>query len=203
VGLIGELTRLVLDLALGQLVSLDGAGHLLEMRVNLSRLDLVDPSLPAFVEALLARHDVAPGRLTLEVTESCLGDDPELAHESIVRLRAAGIRVAIDDFGVGYSSMSQLLELPVDELKVDKSFVLAMSSDERAKAVVRATVDVARALGLTTVAEGIEDSATLLAVQAMGVDVAQGYFLGCPFTYDQLVEYLRDPATIVEREAVR
>jgi diguanylate cyclase (GGDEF)-like protein len=200
VGLICSMTRLILELAVEQQARLDDAGHRLQMSVNISRFDLIDAGLPSFIVALLDRYGIEPSRLTLEVTESSLGEHPTRSSESIERLRERGIRISIDDFGVGYSSMSQLLELRVDELKIDKSFVLALGHDHRARAVIGATIDIARALKLTLVAEGIEDSATLKAVHDMGIDIAQGYFIACPFTQRQLDEFLMHPSTIVQRE---
>jgi diguanylate cyclase (GGDEF)-like protein len=189
-GMIRSLTRTVIDLAVAELARLDATGYRLGIRVNISRVDLHDEELPGYVDVVLARHGVAPERLTLEVTETSLSEDPDRTRRSIVRLRERGILVSIDDFGVGYSSLSQLLELPVDELKIDKSFVLALGVDARARAVVTATVELARALGLTVVAEGVESSTGLHAVEELGVDVAQGYFVACPFTSAQLDAYL-------------
>ena len=198
VGLIHDMTRLVLDLAICETARLDGAGHHLQMSVNLSRSDLVDEGLASFIGGLLDRYGVAPHRLTLEITESSLGEDPVHSAKCIESLRAQGMRISIDDFGVGYSALSQLLELTVDELKIDKSFVLALETDFRARAVIGATISVARALGLTIVAEGIETSESLKAVHDLGIDVAQGYFIACPFTSDQLDEFLLAPSSIVE-----
>jgi diguanylate cyclase len=193
-GMIRTLTRTVIELAVAELDRLDRRGSQLQMSVNISRLDLLDEGLPEFVDVVLARYHVAPERLTLEVTETSLSDDPARATRSIVQLRERGIRVAIDDFGVGYSSLSQLLELPVDELKIDKTFVLALGVDARARAVVTATVELARALGLVVVAEGIESSTSLTAVEELGVDVAQGYFVACPYTSAQLDAFLASPS---------
>ncbi len=186
VGLIPQLTRAVLDLAIAEAARLEGLGHSLQMSVNICRYDLIDQELPEHIDALLERHGLAPDHLTLEVTESCLSDDPEGVKRSIKQLRARGIRISIDDFGVGYSSLSQLLELPIDELKIDKSFVLALDSDHRARAITRATVELARALNLTVVAEGVESSKTLESLRQLGADVAQGYHIGLPLTSRQL-----------------
>jgi len=190
VGMIRTLTRTVIELAVAQLASLDRQGWSLQMSVNISRLDLLDEELPGYVDVVLAHHRVAPERLTLEITETSISKDPQHALASIVHLRERGMRISIDDFGVGYSSLSQLLELPVDELKIDKSFVLALGVDARARAVVTATIELARALGLTVVAEGIESSTSLHAVTELGVDVAQGYFVACPYSTTQLEDYL-------------
>jgi diguanylate cyclase (GGDEF)-like protein len=195
IGMIQTLTRRVIELAVTELARLDRDGQSLQMSVNISRLDLLDDELPGYIDVVLAQHRVAPERLTLEVTETAISKDPSHASSSIVRLRESGLRISIDDFGVGYSSLSQLLELPVDELKIDKSFVLALGVDARARAVVTATIELARALGLTVVAEGIESSTSLRAVTELGVDVAQGYFVACPYTSAQLDAYLSTRAT--------
>jgi len=163
------------------------------MSVNISRYDLIDEQLPAFIDAILDRHGVPHQRLTLEVTESSLGEDPARAKRSIDELRVRGIRISIDDFGVGYSSMSQLLELPVDELKIDKSFVLALGGDLRAGAIISSTIELARALNLTVVAEGVECLESLTSLRDLGTDVAQGYHIARPLSPAQLYEYLALP----------
>ena len=195
-GLMPQLTRAVLDLAVGEAARLDRAGHRLRMSVNISRYDLVDEDLAAYVDTVLALHGFPPDRLTLEVTESALGGDPERAERCVLQLRARGLRVSIDDFGVGYSSMSQLLGLAVDELKIDKSFVLGLTSDPRAEAIVRSTIELARALSLTLVAEGIETEEVLRSLQSLGADIGQGYLIARPLTSEQLDEYLAKPSEV-------
>jgi len=195
--LIRPLTRKVITLAVEELSRLEAAGHDLEISVNISRVDLLDDELPGFIAATLASHSIDPSRLTLEITESCLGEDPVRATSATTALRSSGIRIAVDDFGVGYSALSQLLELTVDELKIDKAFVLALGADPRARAVICAIVEFAKALGLTVVAEGVENSASLQLLVAQGVDIAQGYFVACPFTSSQLREFLRQPSAIL------
>ena len=194
VGLIPSLTRAVLDLAVAEAARLDRAGHRLQMSVNISRYDLVDEHLPTYIDTVLARHGVLHHRLTLEVTESCLGDDPERAKRCIEELRSRGVRIAIDDFGVGYSSMSQLLELPIDELKIDKSFIAALAGDRRAGAIISSTVQLGRALNLDIVAEGVETAVTLGTLRRLGTDIGQGYHIARPLTPDQLDDYLADAA---------
>jgi EAL domain-containing protein (putative c-di-GMP-specific phosphodiesterase class I) len=175
------------------------------MSVNISRYDLVDETLPAYIDRLLAQHGVPHDQMTLEITESCLSDDPERSKRSIEKLRAHGIRISIDDFGVGYSSMSQLLELPIDELKIDKSFVLALESDERAHAIISSAVELARALELVVVVEGVELPKTLPLLQRLGADVAQGYHISHPLTRNLLDEFLAETHHRhgLEPEAVR
>jgi diguanylate cyclase (GGDEF)-like protein len=208
-GLVHELTRAVLHRSIAELARLHRGGYELQMSVNISRYDLLDDELPDLIARLLTRHGVAPSWLTLEITETSLVEEPAHAKQSIERLRAQGIRISIDDFGVGYSSMSQLLHLAVDELKIDKTFVLALGVDDRARAVISATIELARALDLAVVAEGIENVHSLSVVSALGVDLGQGYFVAVPFSSRQLADFLSNPAAIsaagakVRRAALR
>jgi diguanylate cyclase len=195
-GLMPQLTSAVLEIAVGDAARLDRAGHQLDMSVNISRYDLIDEDLASCVADVLARHGFPPDRLTLEVTESALGGDPQRAERCVRQLRNLGVRVSIDDFGVGYSSMSQLLALAIDELKIDKSFTLALTSDPRALAIVRSTIELARALSLTLVAEGIETEEVLRTLQGLGAEVGQGYLFARPLTSEQLDEYLAEPELV-------
>ncbi|MFY9783142.1 MAG: EAL domain-containing protein [Acidimicrobiales bacterium] len=190
VGLIMPLTRTVLDRAITELARLDRSGHSLHMSVNISRWDLMDQHLAESLERMLQWHKIPAARITLEVTESCLSQDPVRAKESLERLRKSGVKISIDDFGVGYSSMSQLLELPVDELKIDKSFTLALNSDRRAISLIRSMIEMARALGLVVIAEGIEDEENYELLRSAGTDIAQGNFVSRPLTSLQLDEFL-------------
>ena len=192
-GLMPPFTRTILELAVVEAARLDRAGHKLHMSVNISRYDLVDEDLPDFIENLLGLHGFPPGRLTLEITESSFGKDPDRVAQCVNDLRERGIRISIDDFGVGYSSMSQLLRLPIDELKVDKSFVIGLCSDVRAQAIVRSAIELARAFDLSLVAEGIEDEAVLQLLQNLGVDIGQGYFIAGPLTSEQFDDFLAHP----------
>jgi diguanylate cyclase (GGDEF)-like protein len=188
--LMPQLTRAVLDLSLAQAAHLDESGHRLRMSVNISRHDLVDEDLPDYIDRALERNHFPHDRLTLEITESALGGDPDRAERCVRELRARGLRISIDDFGVGYSSMSQLLELSIDELKIDKSFVLGIISDPRARAIVRSSVELARALDLSIVAEGIETVEVFEALQAVGADIGQGNMIGPPMAPQQLESFL-------------
>ncbi len=189
-GLMPLVTRAVLDLAIAEAARLDRGGRHLEMSVNISQHDLVDADLPDYIEQVLALHGFPHERLTLEITESAFGSDPARAERCVQELRARGLRIAIDDFGVGYSSMSQLLGLAIDELKIDRSFVFELCSDPRAQAIVRSAIELARALGLTVVAEGIEREDVLDALQGIGADIGQGYFIARPLTSEQLDAFL-------------
>lgn len=152
----------------------------LSVAVNLSSRDLLDQELPLFILALLRDHDLAARHLTLEITEEALVRDFSRATLVLQCLRDLGVRIAIDDFGTGYSSLSQLKNLPVDELKIDRSFVMGLPRDRADSAIVRATVDLAHDLGLQVVAEGIESPAALRWLAEHGCECAQGFLISRP-----------------------
>ncbi len=179
-GLIRRLTKAVLTQAVEQCAAWARSHNGLRVSVNISATDLVDDSLPDLVAELLRSHGLRGDALTLEITETSIVLDSERAQRAIHSLRGIGVRVSVDDFGVGYSSMSQLLALSIDEVKIDRSFVSGVISDPKAHAIVAATVQLGRALGVVLVAEGIEDDATLTAMRDLGVDRAQGFLLGRP-----------------------
>ena len=184
-GLIGPLTRYVLDLALAQARAWSDAGRSLTVSVNLSARNLLDEGLPGQVGALLKAHGVAPELLNLEVTESAIMTEPARARQSLEQLAELGIGISIDDFGAGYTSLGQLRYLPVSELKIDKSFVMTMTEDPSNALIVRSVVDLGHNLGFTLVAEGVDTEQILIALAAVGCDVAQGYYLSRPMTADE------------------
>ena len=141
------------------------------------------------VAAALARHGVAPELLRLEITESAIMGDPERALRILQKLADGGVRLSLDDFGTGYSSMSYLRRLPVDELKVDRSFVADMTNGRHDEVLVRTAVDLGHNLGLSVVAEGVEDDRTMRALSGLGCDVAQGYLLARPMSVQALAEW--------------
>jgi diguanylate cyclase len=189
-GLIHPLTRWVLDAALRQHQAWLAMGLEVPVAVNLSRRTLHDPQLPEMVAQLLARWDVPPAALVLEITESSLMADPQRAFEHLTQLRTLGVRISIDDFGTGFSSLASLKALPLDELKIDQSFVQAMATDASARAIVRAIIDLADALNLRVVAEGVEDRATWDVLAGLGCEVAQGYFLSRPVAAAELEAWI-------------
>jgi diguanylate cyclase (GGDEF)-like protein len=189
-GLIRPLSSWVLDAALRQVNRWRHDGLDLAVAVNLSMRNLHDPEIADMIRQLLTRWGVPPAYLNIEITESSLMADAARAMEVLGRLRAMGVGVSIDDFGTGYSSLSYLKRLPVHELKIDKSFVAHMASDENDLAIVRSTVGLAHDLGLTVVAEGVEDQATWDLLVALGCDVAQGYFISRPLPPLVLGEWL-------------
>ena len=189
-GLIRQLTRYVLASALAQVRTWRDAGVDLSVSVNLSARDLVDVELPDHISGLLAEHDVPADRLALEITETVLLSDPVRARVVVDRLAALGITLSIDDFGTGYSSLAYLERLPVDEIKIDKSFVLKMVADDNDAVIVRSIVDLGHNLGLKVVAEGVEEEAAWTMLRSLGCDLAQGYLLARPVTPEQVPSFL-------------
>ena len=190
-GMIIPLTDWVLETAIVQARAWQDAGHTIPIAVNLSAHSLQDQRLLGVVARLLERHGVRPENLTMEITESTLMTDPARAREVLVQLHGMGIRVAIDDFGTGYSSLGYLKALPVDEVKIDKSFVLGMGNgDQKDAAIVRSVVAMAHALGMEVVAEGVEDLSTYKLLRDLGSDVAQGYYLSRPQPAADLTRWL-------------
>ena len=188
-GLIKDLTYRVLDLGLSDLRDWADDGRKLSLSLNVSVRSLLDRRFPEEVEKLLSRHGVDGTALTLELTESSLMVDPEVAKKTMRHLAELGVSVAIDDFGTGYSSLAYLTDLPIGELKIDKSFVRAMGSDARNAIVVRSTIELAHNLGLRTVAEGIEDSFTFERLRALGCELAQGFHMSKPLSAANLVTW--------------
>ncbi len=184
--LIHRFTDRVLALALQQARLWLDAGHRIPVAVNISTRSLIDVTFPDRLAALLREFDVPGDMLCIEVTEHTVMTDPETAIEALHRLRALGAKTSIDDYGTGYSSMTYLKQLPVDELKIDRSFVYDMATDPSSHALVASTVELGRNLGLTVVAEGVEDATTHAALQALGCDTAQGYHYARPQPADKL-----------------
>jgi diguanylate cyclase len=190
-GLIHPLTRWVLDAALRQAGQWRRAGHELSIAVNVSTRSLLDRDFPDQVADRLAAWQVPAGSLVLEVTESAVMADPALALDVLGRLHALGVGLALDDFGTGYSSMAYLKALPVDELKVDRSFVGQMASSTSDAVIVRSTIDLGHNLGLHVVAEGVESEGTWEELKTLGCDTAQGYHLGRPMPATELERWLQ------------
>jgi len=161
----------------------------LKVSVNLSTRDLLDPELSHRLADILVRHGVAASAFCLEITESAIMDDPQRAEAMLNRLSEQGFKLSIDDFGTGYSSLAYLKRLPVDELKIDKSFVMGMESGEDDAMIVRSTIDLAHNLGLTVVAEGVETAAILERLRALACDEAQGYHIARPLPVDDFLAW--------------
>ena len=191
-GLIGSLTHWVLRTALKQLVSLERQGYVLNMAVNLSARNLHDMGLPDSVAALLEGIGVAPERLVLEITESAVMANPSDGLTILSELDRMGVTLAIDDFGTGYSSLAYLKRLPVDELKIDKSFVIDMEKNENDAVIVRSTIDLAHNLGLSVTAEGVETRDAWDTLSILGCDQSQGYWMGKPMPAEKLLVWLSE-----------
>jgi diguanylate cyclase (GGDEF)-like protein len=189
-GLMTTVADRVLGLALGDLASWRKEFPALTVSVNLSASNLQDPALPHMVGGHLARLGLPPETLTLEITEDVLMSDPDKAQEVLLRLRKMGVRLSIDDYGTGYSSLGYLRELPVHEVKLDRSFVSDIATDSRGAAIVQSTIDLSRALDMQLVAEGVEDARTLTLLAEWGCDVAQGYYIARPMTAEVLRPWL-------------
>ena len=189
-GLMRQLTLVVLQTALRQGQAWRRDRLDLPVAVNLSVANLLDAHLARQVGDLLAGLGLPPRALELELTEDTLMADPVRSKQVLAELRALGLRLAVDDYGTGYSSLAYLQELAIDELKLDKSFVMRMTYDRGAAAIVRTTIDLAHSLGLTMVAEGVESETALLELARLGCDVAQGYHISKPLPAEQLTHWL-------------
>ena len=196
-GLIHRLTNHVLDVALAQVHAWSRAGIRVPIAVNLTARCLHDRGLPQRVTAALQRNEVEPRMLCLEITESSIMRDPDGALVVLRQLAAAGVRLSLDDFGTGYSSMTYLRQLPVTELKVDRSFVQDLASESADAVLVRSAVDLGHNLGLSVVGEGVEDDATLSALRALGCDVAQGYYVARPMPAESVDAWLAASPALV------
>jgi diguanylate cyclase (GGDEF)-like protein len=190
-GLIRDLTLYVLDAALEQARAWHERRLDLNVSVNLSARDLLDLQLPEKVRKLLELHGVPAHRLELEITESVILAEPMQARAVLSRLSAMGVRLAIDDFGSGYSSLAYLKRLPVGEIKIDRSFVMNMERDESDAVIVRSTIDLGRNLGLSVVAEGVETEATWARLANLGCDLGQGFHLSRPMVGAALFDWLQ------------
>jgi diguanylate cyclase (GGDEF)-like protein len=189
-GLIRQLTDEVLEQALAACGRWRREGHRLTMSVNLSARSNFSDELVSGVQGLLLRHGVPAEALTLEITESSVMKDPVRTGEVLDRLHALGVRLSIDDFGTGYSSLSYLRQLPVQEVKIDKSFVMTMLQEPDDAAIVRSIINLGANLGLVVVAEGVEDAATWTELERLGCENLQGFYLAAPMPISDFVEWL-------------
>jgi diguanylate cyclase (GGDEF)-like protein len=179
-GFVREVTLWIFNEVASQWHGLQSPGELFQVAVNLSTRDLLDLEFPARLDAVLSRYNVPAAGLCLEITESAIMDDPERAEATLNRLHERGFKLSIDDFGTGYSSLAYLKRLPVDQLKIDKSFVMAMEKVPGDAMIVRSTIDLAHNLGLAVVAEGVENAHIYHSLKKLGCDEAQGYFISKP-----------------------
>jgi diguanylate cyclase (GGDEF)-like protein len=191
-GLIKPLTQWGLNTALRQCASWREAGLDLSVAVNLSARNLPEPQLAENIARMLENWSVPAGWLELEITESAIMTDPVRALNILTRLDAMGVRLAIDDFGTGYSSLSYLKKLPVDSIKIDKSFVMHMSTDKNDEVIVRSTIDLAHNLDLRVVAEGVERQEAWEMLNELGCDMAQGYYISQALAAAEFAAWLKD-----------
>lgn len=190
-GFIGIITEWVIQHALQQRMTWQEKALPLTISINISARDLLNPKLPNVFSELMNRYQAEPHWLSLEITESAIMTDPKSALEVLNQLRNKGLRMSIDDFGTGYSSLAYLKKLPVNELKIDKSFITDMENNPDDAVIVRSTIDLGHNMGLTVIAEGVENQATWDALAHMGCDAIQGYFVSRPLAAETLENWLQ------------
>lgn len=198
--LIHPLTAWVLEKSIAQCRQWQLQGLSLSVAVNLSARNLMDENIPKLVERLLVKYQLPPSRLELEITESSIMSDPNRALRILQQLHELGVHLSIDDFGTGYSSLAYLKRLPVQTLKIDNSFVRNMLEDLQDELIVNSTIHLAHNLGLTVVAEGVENEELLQRLSAMGCDEAQGYFIGRPMALNNADQWLVESGWIKQVE---
>jgi diguanylate cyclase (GGDEF)-like protein len=193
-GLMNQLTLWVLDKAVAQAAAWRRAGLDVRMAVNVSAIVLVDATLPDTIAATLAKYALTPDNLVVEVTEDAVMRDPRRAIDILDRIKTSGVEIAVDDFGTGQSSLEQLKNVPADELKLDRSFVLGMADDAHDAAIVGSVVGLGRALGLRVIAEGVETPQVWQRLAELGCDVAQGFGLARPMPAAQFERWAKEPS---------
>jgi diguanylate cyclase (GGDEF)-like protein len=190
-GYIRWLTRWTLDHSMAQAAQWHRAGMALNLAVNISSEDIGDPRFDSRVGSLLSRHQLPPSLLTLELTETGFIEDPTRALKMLEAIAALGVGLSLDDFGTGYSSLSHLARMPVEEMKIDRSFIHSLESDPEFATVVRSAIEMGHGLGLKVVAEGIESSAAADRLREFGCDIAQGYFYAKPMPLEDFVAWIK------------
>ncbi len=186
-GVIKELSKFVLKSTLQQIAEWQKEGLEISVSVNLSAQDLLDPELPDILAGLLAAHEVPASQLVVEITETAIIADPELALQVMFRLAEMGVKMSIDDFGTGYSSLAYLKKMPVSEIKIDRSFVMEMMENSNDKVIVKATIGLAHNLGLKVVAEGVENQESADHLRELGCDTLQGFFFSKPVSPEEFI----------------
>jgi EAL domain-containing protein (putative c-di-GMP-specific phosphodiesterase class I) len=189
-GQLGRLTEVVLREGLYRAKGWYEAGRPMSVSVNLSARTLIDPTFPQRVRDLLDQYGVPAALLTLEITEDGMVGEPDRPMSTLRRLHELGVRLAVDDFGTGYSSLSYLRRLPVDEVKIDRSFVQGMASDSGDYAIVRAIVDLTRHFALNVVAEGVENETTVTLLEDVGCKVGQGFLFSRALPFERFEAWL-------------
>lgn len=189
-GMITHISRWVVESALRQCGVWRAAGLSLHVSVNVSSRDLIERDVAEALVAAARRHAVPPEAVIIEVTESALMVDPQQAQQTLLELKGRGFRIAIDDYGTGYSSLAYLQRLHCDELKVDRSFVMHVAERERDAAIVRSTIELGHSLGLSVVAEGVEGEAVIDSLRRLGCDIVQGFGIAQPMAAGALADWL-------------
>jgi EAL domain-containing protein (putative c-di-GMP-specific phosphodiesterase class I) len=190
IGAINSITTWVLSEAIKQSKKWETEQLDIEIAVNLSVKNLQDAELPTRLQALLHKYDVSPGKITLEITESFIMADPVRAKEVLMKIHKMGIKLSIDDFGTGYSSLAYLKTLPVNTIKIDKSFIAEMADDPVDSMIVQSIIYLAHNLGLHVIAEGVEDRRCWDLLTSFNCDIAQGYFLQRPLVEKEFINWL-------------
>jgi EAL domain-containing protein (putative c-di-GMP-specific phosphodiesterase class I) len=182
----------VVELALAQQQQWRDNGQDFSVAVNLSARNLQDHRCAERIQQLMEQYQTRPGDLELEITESTLMHDPKGSADILNHIASLGVSLSVDDFGTGYSSLNYLRKLPIDTLKIDRTFVKDMLHNEQDAIIVRSTIDLAHNLKLQVIAEGVEDEATLKMLHQMGCDQIQGYQISRPYAWNDIAQWLKD-----------
>ena len=193
-GYIRSVTQWVLAHAIKQCADWRSRGLPMNVTVNISARDLIDNELPAWLKEMLEGESVAAPWLTLEFTENAIVGEPGHALKNLERLHRLGCKLAVDDYGTGYSTLAYLRRLPLNELKIDKSFIMGMAKDASDALIVRSTIELAHKLGLSVVASGVEDEATLAQLRELGCDSVQGFLLSRPMPAEEIAPWVKESA---------
>lgn len=191
-GVMQDLTRHVLDRVVAQLAEWNRLGLRLRAAVNVSVLDLNAGNFDEQVRQTLDRYRISPQQLDIEITEGSLVSDTSMLDDATQRVARSGVGLSLDDFGTGFASLRRLRRLPLSEVKIDRSYVSRIAESPSDLAIVRAIYDLACALGLRVVAEGVEDEATVRVLAELGSVIGQGWYYGRPMSAHQLVDWVRD-----------
>ncbi len=191
-GIIRQLTRWILEKSARLSKEFYDRGLDLKISINVSTHDLLDPDLPRKVADILARHQVRNSSICLEITESAIMKDPQRAQGTLEKLSAMGVQLSIDDFGTGYSSLAYLKRLPVNELKIDQSFVMQMAREDDDRTIVKSTIDLGHNMGLRVVAEGVESPVVMRLLTSMRCDQVQGNYINRPIPAEQFIEWFTE-----------
>ncbi|MBK9624403.1 MAG: EAL domain-containing protein [Rhodocyclaceae bacterium] len=195
-GNIRMITRWAIDAAIAQCGRWIVAGHPLRISINISARDLLDKELVSYFAAKLTQYGVPPELICAELTESALMEDPAHATETLGALHRLGIKLSMDDYGTGYSSLAYIKDLSLDELKIDRAFVSGMSHDAQSAAIVHSTIELGHRLGMIVVAEGVETGVELGALKHFGCDYAQGYYVSRPMKAEAVIQWLIDQRAV-------